>query len=157
MFILLLQDKRGFTFIEALVVIIIIGIIGMVAVPSFSPMEQSTGLKTTARELVSQLRFAQQQTINENIEHAVYVELPPVNKFSLRRAAAVLEEKELPRGIGISSSELIGGNLIVTAFTPTGEPSSRTGRGSKTIMLNNDIGQTLKVVITPIGRVSIEK
>jgi len=156
MFKLLLKDKRGFTLVEVLVVLTIIGIIGLVAVPSFEPMQQSMGLRTSARELASELRYAQQKAVAEGVAHSVYVDVAN-NLFSLRKETTVLEEKRLAGDIVVDPvySTGITGNFIVTTFTETGNPV--VGAGNKTIALKNNSGRMVNVVISTIGRVSIRE
>ena len=138
----LIKNRRGITLVEILVVMVILGIIGLIVVPHFEGTILSTGLKTSARELASELRYAQQQAVNEGVNHVVYVE--PA-KYSLQKAGAVLEEREMARDIKADVTQVV-------IFSSTGEPNA-----AKTIVLSDKTGSKLTVEISAIGRVSVKK
>ncbi|MCK9362858.1 MAG: GspH/FimT family pseudopilin [Syntrophales bacterium] len=50
--------QKGFTLIDSLLVIVILGIIGMIAIPQFQGMIQETRLNEAAAELVSGMQYA---------------------------------------------------------------------------------------------------
>jgi len=52
------RGSRGFTLLDSLIVIAIIGIIGMIAIPQFQGMIQETRLNEATAELVSGLQYA---------------------------------------------------------------------------------------------------
>lgn len=52
------ERKTGFTLIDSLLVIVIIGIIGMIAIPQFQGLVQETKLNEAATELVSGMQYA---------------------------------------------------------------------------------------------------
>ena len=61
-------SKKGFTIIEVMVVVAIIGVMAAIAVPSFVAAVTDYGLKSAARDLSSLMRKARSQAIKENRE-----------------------------------------------------------------------------------------
>lgn len=49
---------RGFTLLDTLIVIVILGIVGMIVIPQFQGMVQETRLNEAAAELVSGMQYA---------------------------------------------------------------------------------------------------
>jgi Tfp pilus assembly protein FimT len=56
--VLLLNKKAGFTLLDSLIVIVILGIIGMIIIPEFQGMVQETRLSEAAAEIVSGMQYA---------------------------------------------------------------------------------------------------
>ncbi|MCX5823933.1 MAG: GspH/FimT family pseudopilin [Deltaproteobacteria bacterium] len=52
------RRSRGFTLLDSLIVIVILGIIGMIVIPQFQGMVQETRLNEAAAELVSGMQYA---------------------------------------------------------------------------------------------------
>lgn len=52
------QTQRGFTLLDSLIVIAILGILGMIIVPQFQGMVQETRLNEAAAEIVSGMQYA---------------------------------------------------------------------------------------------------
>ncbi|MHB8169962.1 MAG: GspH/FimT family pseudopilin [Thermincolia bacterium] len=153
----LLADRKGFTLVEVLVVMAIIGIVFAMTMPAFEPMEQSVALKGAARELAVHLRYAQQKAISEGVHHTIYV-YPDMNpgKLSLWREGTLLEERVLVGGIKASLRRSTLAAPIKTTFNPTGNPVVGSA-GNKTIVLTNKQGRQTYVVISSIGRVTIRE
>jgi Tfp pilus assembly protein FimT len=57
-FVLLVNRKAGFTLLDSLIVIVILGIIGMVIIPEFQGLIQETRLSEAAAEIVSGMQYA---------------------------------------------------------------------------------------------------
>ena len=52
------RRQRGFTLLDSLIVIVILGIIGMIMIPQFQGMVQETILSEAAAEIVSGMQYA---------------------------------------------------------------------------------------------------
>lgn len=64
-----LKKIKGFTLIELVLIILIVGIISLVAVPRFNLKEAKVG--TLARKIVSDLRYAQNLSITKETRHGI--------------------------------------------------------------------------------------
>ncbi|HVR41960.1 MAG TPA: GspH/FimT family pseudopilin [Thermoanaerobaculia bacterium] len=61
------HSQRGYSLIEMLVVVAIIGMLSLVAVPNFINLYQSTRLKSSLRQFTSDLRGARQQAVTQYV------------------------------------------------------------------------------------------
>jgi len=66
------DNRRGFTMIEMMIVIVVIGIMAAMAAPSFLNWIPKMRLKNDAREKVNYLRQARSRAIAENSQYGVY-------------------------------------------------------------------------------------
>ena len=84
------HTNSGFTLVEALLVVAILGIVGAIAVPSMLSWLSSQGIQAAGRELYGNLRKAQSTAIKENRNCAIRfdgdgytVDFNPANPFSV--------------------------------------------------------------------------
>jgi len=63
--------QRGFSLIELLVVVALVGILAAIAFPSFTDWRRNMEYKSAARDIASILRDARQRAIATNREHRV--------------------------------------------------------------------------------------
>jgi general secretion pathway protein H len=111
---------RGFTMLEILVVLTLIGLIAAVTIPTFSGGVSTTALKSAAREIAAGLRLARGQAIAQRTEATLELDVAA-------RAFRVLPDPRvhvLPREIEIklytAQRDLVSDQVGAVRFYPDG-------------------------------------
>jgi len=68
-------NNRGFTMIEALVVVVLLAAMTALAVPQFNDWRRKAQFREAAREIASTLREARSKAIAANLEHQVAIDV----------------------------------------------------------------------------------
>jgi type II secretion system protein H len=69
------RGMRGFTLTEMVIVVVVIGIIAAMAVPSFLSYIPKLKVKSAARDIVSQMRLARSRSVAERKPYGVYFDV----------------------------------------------------------------------------------
>lgn len=72
--------QRGYTLVEALVVVALIGMLSVIAVPNFIQLYRSSKLKSSMRNFTADIRGARQRAVSETM--VVVCSFPPVGAAS---------------------------------------------------------------------------
>lgn len=65
------MKNRGFSLVEMMIVIAIIGIVAAIAAPSFNKYRDNINLKEAARELSSEIALCKQRAVTENVHYKI--------------------------------------------------------------------------------------
>lgn len=110
----------GFTLLELLIVLMLMGLITALTIPVFSGSVSTTELKTAAREIAAGLRLARDQAIAQKSEAVLELDVTA-------RAFRVLPDPRvhaLPPGIDIklftAQSDLVNDRIGAIRFYPDG-------------------------------------
>ena len=111
-------SEKGFTLIEIIIGLVLLGILSYVAVVEFSSSSSSLKEKTLAQKIISDVRYAQEMALNHRQEVKFLVE-PTNNRYTIRWQ----DNTYLKTPVGgqnfifdINTSEFKGINLTSTGF-----------------------------------------
>lgn len=90
--------SRGFTMIEMMIVVVVIGLIAALAVPSFLGYMPKLRVKSAARDIVSSMRLARSKAVSERRPYGVVFDM---NSNSVRSFA----DTDNPAGMSYSSND----------------------------------------------------
>lgn len=162
--------QSGYSLSELLVVVAIIGVMSLVTVPAFITMMQSNRLKSSLRQLTSDLRGARQQAVTQYRWVKVQIE-PGVTpgRYSVQQSAdlgttwGAAVEKTLLDPISIDSTTFVDGadadDFPEVIFRNNGTIAMEAGVESRQIIIKTtaDIAKP-SIIITarPTGKITAE-
>lgn len=150
--------NKGFTLIEIIVVIAIIGIVSMIVIPNMIGWRGERKLEGAARNFMSDMQLARLKAIRESEDVAVLVN-PAADSYSVfvdvDKDDAIDAGEEIlrnnitmPSGIDITGTTLAGD---VTRFNSRGRPNV-IGR----VTFQNTAGNTRQVFVNLVGRLRVQ-
>lgn len=142
---------RAFTLIELLITISIIGIISLISLPIYKTLIPNIDLNSTVRDVASDLRYAQQMAVTEQIIYSVIFD-SNYNRYSIikNNTNEVIKTKNLPSTISINFLSEFSGNKV--QFIATGAAIE-----SGSISFINTKAKILTIEIKPSGYVKIQQ
>lgn len=145
-----IQNRAGFSLVEMLIVIAIIGLITLISLPIYQRVKPTINLDSKTRILVSDLRYAQQLAVTEQANHQVEFN-QILNQYTIRNQATneIIKTETINQSIRIESVNNLTDNTVV--FNVTG---AAVKDGS--IVLINSNNATSTISIKPSGYVKIE-
>lgn len=108
----------GFTLVEALLTIVILGILTSAALPSFTSFIAGQRIKTASYDIMAMLTLARSEAIKRNSNVTVDV----VNGFFTMTAAdgTVIRKQEVPTGVTMTGGSTVvynGGGRLNSSFS----------------------------------------
>lgn len=144
---------KGFTIMEAIVVIVIITILSLFAVPYSRQWIRNSEYKAAARSMVNILRATRSNAINKNLEHRVEFESGK-KRFRIMQGNKSIDSNEwktvisdwqsLPPGVSFFA------NVEAIHMNPNG-----TANGGTISILDNMQVTKYEVCVTKTGRIRI--
>ncbi|MEI7809930.1 MAG: prepilin-type N-terminal cleavage/methylation domain-containing protein [bacterium] len=147
--------KKGFTIVEMLIVIVIIGILVAIVLPSFSAMRQNQALKNTVSDVVSSLDKARSQTLASlnSSEYGVHFQS---NKIVIFKGTSYSANDANNTSINVtspatlSSISLTGGASDIYFARLSGTPNV-TGTIVVSVSSNQSLTKTITISATGIA------
>lgn len=141
------MKRFGFSLVEILVVISIIGTMALVSLPLLNGYQKSSRLKNEARALATDLRLTQQLAITEQKIYTLELD-PNTNSYDIKNSTQTIKSVIIHQEVAIS--ELSTLTDLTAQYNPTGAVA-QTGL----IYLTNTKNETSTVEIKSSGFVSI--
>jgi type II secretion system protein H len=104
--------QRGFTLIEIMIVVVLIGIMTAMIIPEMKGTFQDAVLRSTARNIVEVLNLANSQAVSLNQVHKVYFDSRS-HRYSIERAAHGRDRIDTAQPEVIGGSGEINGSLSI--------------------------------------------
>lgn len=136
----LLTGDLGFTVMELIVVIVIMGIVAAVAVPLWSVLLPTFALNSAARQVQSELHRIKMQAAAQNIGYEINVPSADAKEYQVKRDSTLVAIKPLPDGITVTQ-------VVTISFSSRGTASPNRVR-----LLNSQNG-CVQVVVSNSGRI----
>lgn len=117
-----IKQNQGFTLIELMITVVILGIFAAIAVPSFTAFVNNNRLQSASNELASLLLFARSNAVQNNTAHIVCLS---AGTWTVKRASLCTSTNDLrsivsPASINIAASA----SAMPMTFNPNGTTSN---------------------------------
>jgi prepilin-type N-terminal cleavage/methylation domain-containing protein len=160
-----MRNHSGFTLLETLAVVSVVGILVAVSIPMATSFNQSTGVRAAAKQLAEDLWFARQKAIATSVPYSLEFDADestyllfkddgngdPANRANGRCDSG--EEVVRTRGLGpkfaLSDVDLDPDDCVI--FVPKGMLKNGTSGGHVTIATDDDDERTRTVVVMASG------
>jgi type II secretory pathway pseudopilin PulG len=145
---------KSFTLIELLIIIGIIGILTLIGVPAFRAAQPGIELAGQIRDLATDLRYAQQLSVSEQLVHGVRF-FTSDSKYQIIRYGATEE---------ILKEKFLSDNINFHQITGFGDASPKEAKFNsygaaveegEIILINTKNQETQKISVKPSGFVKI--
>lgn len=156
-----MPDNRGFTLIEIMVVIAVIGIVAAVSIPSMIDWRRDRQLRGSVNNLASDIQLAKLRAIREaefvtisfdTATNSYAVHIDPNQNGTLDAGEQSLRVVNLPRGITYTSVNLLPAGTFFS-FNSRGVP---TTNGDSTVTMQYSAADTLALTMNRVGRIVIQ-
>lgn len=144
------MKQNGFTLIEVMVALLVTAILASISVPFYRSFSFNLDLKSTARDVASDLRYAQQLAVTTQINHLVVFNIN-TNHYSIKNSQTenIIKSISIKNPVTILSITDLPGNTVT--FNATGAATS-----SGVIILTNPNNREATIEIKPSGYVKVQ-
>lgn len=149
------MSNKGFTLVEMMIVIAIIGIMSAVALSNWRGYQDNVNLKTAAGEVMADIASCKQRSVSEGINYCIqFTDGSPnytINATSCSAPTQTQTKNLTNSGTGLTITNT-NFNLDQLSFLPRGTLSSSMG----TIILTNSKNSTATITVQITGRAYVK-
>jgi prepilin-type N-terminal cleavage/methylation domain-containing protein len=143
------SPQRGFTLVEAIIVIFIISIVAAVAIPEWRKMAVNAELKAAARDLIADFSSLKQKAMSENIAYKItFNDAEDTNSYTIQQKGGAT--------IQIKTPGIFGAIRIFKAAFGSGKTITFQTRGTSSpagsVVLVNNRNSTATITVNFAGR-----
>jgi type IV fimbrial biogenesis protein FimT len=153
-----LSSAKGFTLVEMMVIVAVIGIIVTLMVPTYTQWNARTQLRQAVTEINSNLALARMAAMNRNLAVTVSLRLSS-SRVSISTAdssgAQVLPSQTMythVTGVAATPPPTPSTDPITITFSPRGLRTSATGTATQLITLSNTYGVQYSIGVGQSGK-----
>ncbi len=148
-----LRSEKGFTLIELICLVMMLGIIIAIATPALADFGQKRNLDLAARAMVIDIRKTRQKAITTGWGQLIEMRTHADDYFLKDGKTSEYELVKLPPGVSYRTNYFpLKDGYRVLSFGRSGAPNS-----GGTLSLTNSSGDVLYIIVTPAtGRVRID-
>ena len=117
------EDQRGFTLVEVLVVIILMGIVFAIASSTWFGMIDSRRVDSATNQVAADLRAAHTRATNRLADYSFVVPADGSSTYEIGPSGGALDTQDLPEGTQIASATTIVFKANGEAQVTSGAPS----------------------------------
>ena len=161
-----MRKQAGFTLLEMLTVLAIVGIFVLIAIPALKGYNQSTGIRASAKQIAGDLWLARQKAITTSTPHSIRFESGessytlfsddgggnPANcaNGTLDSGETVIRTRRLSRECAFSDVNLDPANSVI--FEPRGMLRTGTAGGYVTVSDSDSRSRTVEIMASGLTR-----
>jgi len=147
------DNRRGFSLIELIIVIAVLGIVATIAAYAFQGYVNNTNLRTAARDMASDIANTKQKAVSEGLTYRITISTGG-NSYTITRVNADGTTTDM----GTKIPTAFGANLTINSTNYTGniitfQPRGTTSAGN--VVLGNSRGSSATITSNTTGRTHV--
>ena len=158
-----IKQAKGFSLIELIIVIAILGIVSAIAAPNFNKYRQNTNLREAARDLSSDISFWRQRAVADNVRYRITFN-QAANNYTVQRettsgsGAYADLVPAVTKSPGNISAQITIFNITFPSAQITIQPRGTTSAGTVTLHHAGlpDGEAKMDIIANPMGRVRVK-
>lgn len=149
-----LRNNKGFSLVELLVVVAILGVMTALVIPKISSSSSASNVKTSAREFLTNVRYTRERAISMVSHYTIKISVKPNGQYIYGiykgddSTTTTLENGfEFPVGVQVDNSSYLvtfdeSGNCVVGKNSGTLVITSADGSASRSVIVYSATGMS---------------
>lgn len=147
------KQFEGFTLVELIITLTVLGIFSAIAIPSFTNLVSNSRLQTTSNELASLLQYARSVSAQNNATYITCISsgIWTVKKGAACSSTADLRSYEVPANVSIVYTS----NMLPMTFYSNGTTSASSTWAALIICKDTDASNGYKLTVKNTGQIRV--